>query len=220
MLDAFGGAPVTKPLRDSRLLHDLAGGCYHELTENHRSDEAIFGFLRYLRVDEAEEPPLREALQLARERFPRRGQPDTCLVISHANRMRLNEQHNRRLAPAEAVTLRYEGRAAAGTNAPQTMRVWPGLRLVGAGGKVAKGCFVAVAEAGPESVKLETGERFTHTELLRHTRLCHAITYASCQGLTLRGRVHLCDTSSPHFELRHLYVGASRATSAELLSVL
>ena len=88
--------PVTKPLKDSRLLHDLAGGCYHELTENHRSDEAVFGFLRYLRVDEAEEPPLREALQLARERFPRRGQPDTCLVISHANRMRLNEQHNRK----------------------------------------------------------------------------------------------------------------------------
>ena len=28
VLDAFGGAPVTKPLRDSRLLHDLAGGCY------------------------------------------------------------------------------------------------------------------------------------------------------------------------------------------------
>ena len=61
VLDAFGGAPVTKPLKDSRLLHDLAGGCYHELSENHRSDEAIFGFLRYLRVDEAEEPPLREA---------------------------------------------------------------------------------------------------------------------------------------------------------------
>ena len=42
VLDAFGGAPVTKPLKDSRLLHDLAGGCYHELSENHRSDEAIF----------------------------------------------------------------------------------------------------------------------------------------------------------------------------------
>ncbi|CAE7216787.1 unnamed protein product [Symbiodinium natans] len=178
VLDALGGAPVTKPLKRSRLLHDLAGGFYHELTENHRSDGAIFGFLQYLRVDEAEEPPLHEALQLARERFPRRGQPDTCLVISHANRMRLNEQHNRRMAPEGAVTLRYE-------NSPQTMRVWPGLRLVGAGGKVAKGCFVTVSEASPESVKLETGERFTHAELLRHTRLCHAITYASCQGLTL-----------------------------------
>ena len=77
-----------------------------------------------------------------------------------------------------------------------------------------------MSEANPESVKLETGERFTRAELLRHTRLCHAITYASCQGLTLQGRVHLCDTTSPHFELRHLYVGASRATSAELLSVL
>ena len=62
--------------------------------------------------------------------------PDTCLVISHANRMRLNEQHNLRLAPEGAVTLRYEGGAgAAGTNSPQTMRVWPGLRLVGTGGK-------------------------------------------------------------------------------------
>ena len=48
VLDAFGGAPVTKPLKSSRLLHDLAGGCYHELTENHRSDEAIFSFLQYL----------------------------------------------------------------------------------------------------------------------------------------------------------------------------
>ena len=175
VLDAFGGAPVTNPFKDSRLLHDLAGGCYHELMENRRSDEAVFGFLRYLRVDEAEEPPLREALQLALERFPRRGQPDTCLVISHANRMRLNEQHNRRLAPAEEVTLRYEGRAAAGTNAPQTMRVWPGW----ARGKVSKGCFVTVAEAArPDAVTLEPGERFTHAELLRHTRLCHAITYA------------------------------------------
>ena len=47
-----------------------------------------------------------------------------------------------------------------------------------------------------------------------------AITYASCQGLTLRGRVWLCDTLNPHFSVKHLYVGASRATSAELLSVL
>ncbi|CAE7450514.1 unnamed protein product, partial [Symbiodinium necroappetens] len=57
-------------------------------------------------------------------------------------------------------------------------------------------------------------------ELLRHTRLCHAITYASCQGLTLRGRVWLLDCGTQHFNLRHLYVGASKATSSELLSVL
>ena len=77
-----------------------------------------------------------------------------------------------RLAPAEAVTLRYEGRAAAGTNAPQTMRVWPGLRLVGAGGKVSKGCFVTVAEAGPDARNRRAlharGAPAPHAALPRH----------------------------------------------------
>ena len=103
--DAFGGAPVLRTLKESQLLHDLAGGCVHELTENRRSDERIFRFLHYLRVDEAEQVPLRDAVQVAREQFPMRGLPDTCLV-----------------SPAE-------------TNQPQTMRLWPGLRLVGAGAR-------------------------------------------------------------------------------------
>ena len=90
--DAFGGAPVLRSLKDSQLLHDLAGGCVHELTENQRSDETIFRFLQWLRVDEPEQPPLREAVQAARELFPRRGHPDTCLVISHAHRMAINER--------------------------------------------------------------------------------------------------------------------------------
>ena len=49
--DAFGGAPVLRTLKESQLLHDLAGGWVHELTENRRSDERIFRFLQYLRVD-------------------------------------------------------------------------------------------------------------------------------------------------------------------------
>ena len=36
--DAVGGAPVLRTLKESQLLHDLAGGCVHELTENRRSD--------------------------------------------------------------------------------------------------------------------------------------------------------------------------------------
>ena len=79
---------------------------------------------------------------------------------------------------------------------------------------------VQVAQADVERVALDGGQQFGHAELLRHTRLCHAITYASCQGLTLRGRVRLLDAGTQHFNLRHLYVGASRATSSELLSVL
>ena len=35
-------------------------------------------------------------------------------------------------------------------NSPQSMRVWPGLRLIGAGAKIPKGVFVVVAEVGTE----------------------------------------------------------------------
>ena len=66
---------------------------------------------------------------------------------------------------------------------------------------------------------LDDGQSFSGAELLRYTQLCHAIAYASLLGLTLRGRVWLCDADNPHFSVKHLYVGASRATSAELVSV-
>ena len=77
------------------------------------------------------------------------------------------------------------------TNAPQTTRVWPGLRLIGAGGKVQKGTFLTVEAVEGDVVRLESGQSFAGPELLKHTRLCSAITYASVQGLTLRGRVWL-----------------------------
>ena len=219
VLDSFAGAEVCRELKDSQLLHDLAGGWCHELSERWRFDEGVFSFLQWLRVDEAEQVPLREAVQMARQRFPRRGEPEVCLVISHAKRLQINERENRRRAPEDALLVQYAGPETAGTNAPQTMRVWPGLRLVGAGGKVQKGVFVTVSEVG-ERVALESGQSFEPRELLKHTRLCSAITYASVQGLTLRGRVWLCDVDSPHFTMKHLYMGCSRATSSELLSVL
>ena len=50
----------------------LAGGFLHELTENQRSDQKIFPFLEWLRVGEAEQVELRDAVQGAQE-FPRRG---------------------------------------------------------------------------------------------------------------------------------------------------
>ena len=115
--------------------------------------------------------------------------PDTCLVISHAHRIAINEQEK-------------------GSGA--------GRRCAGAGTKVAKGSFVEVWEVG-ERFLLDDGQSFSGAELLRYTR--HAITYASLLGLTLRGRVWLCDADNPHFSVKHLYVGASRATSAQLVSV-
>ena len=220
VLDSFAGAEVCRELKDSQLLHDLAGGWCHELSERWRFDERIFEFLTWLRVDEPEQVPLPEAVREARRRFPRRGEPDVSLVISHAKRLQINERENRRLAPADALVVQYEARGAVPTNAPQTMRVWPGLRLIGAGGKVQKGTFLTVEAVEGDVVRLESGQSFAGPELQKHTRLSSAITYASVQGLTLRGRVWLYDVESPHFTLKHLYMGCSRATNSELLSVL
>ena len=71
--------------------------------------------------------------------------------------------------------------------------MWPGL--IGAGGKIPKGVFVAVAEVEPDGVRLDNGMRLKNQE---------------------HNRVRL-DLESCHLTLRHLCVGASRATSSELL---
>ena len=96
--------------------------------------------------------------------------PDTCLVISHAHRIAINEQEK-------------------GSGA--------GRRCAGAGTKVAKGSFVEVWEVG-------SGFCWTTARASRE-RSCSA--------------TRLCDADNPHFSVKHLYVGASRATSAELVSV-
>ena len=112
--------------------------------------------------------------------------PDTCLVISHAHRIAINEQEK-----------------ATGA----------GRRCAGAGTRVAKGSFVEVWEVG-ERFLLDDGQSFSGAELLRYTRLCHQLVgaHAAREGLALRRR-------QPAFSVKHLYVSASRATSAELVSV-
>ena len=135
----------------------------------------------------------------------------------------MNAAANRALQPPGAKLLVLEtalpeSQLQSPQNRAQNMLVWPGLRLIGGGGKTPKGVFVAVTEVEPEHVRLDNGLRLKQQELLRATRLSHAVTYASCQGLTLQGRVRL-DLGSVHLSLRHLYVGASRATSSDLLEV-
>ena len=120
IMDNFAGTPVQRELKHCQLLHDLTDGWHHELTENMRSDPGIFDFLTWLRVDEPREQPLAQAVQAARERFPRQGEPDVSLVISHAHRIRINARDNRRLAPPEAVTIEYTGTGPTTTNMPQT----------------------------------------------------------------------------------------------------
>ena len=238
VLDSWAGRPISAPLEHSQLVRNLAGGHRHELTENMRSDPGIFNFVKWLRVGEEACPTLEQAKARLRELYPSKpGWPDTTLVISHSKRMAVNAAANRALAPEASKLLELEVihidlgetqngcyetvpqvphgfcQTATPQNSPQSMRVWPGLRLIGAGGKIPKGVFVAMAEVEPDGVRLDNGMRLKNQELLRAraSRPSHAVTYASCQGLTR------LDLESGHLTLRHLYVGASRATSSELL---
>jgi ATP-dependent exoDNAse (exonuclease V) alpha subunit len=99
------------------------------------------------------------------------------------------------------------------------MYLWPGIQLIGAGHRCLKGMFYEVAAVDDVHVELTNGLKLTHEQALKSLRLSYALTYASCQGLTLKGVVRL-DTQSPNFTLKHLYVGISRATSASLVEVV
>ena len=227
VLDSWAGRPISAPLEHSQLIRDLAGGHRHELTENMRSDPGIFNFVKWLRVGEEACPTLEQAKARLKELYPSKpGWPDTTLVISHSKRMAVNAAANRALAPEASKLLQLETQVihidlgetqngcsqTAPQNSPQSMRVWPGLRLMGAGGKIPKRVFVAVAEVEPDGVRLDNGMRLKNQELLRATRPSHAVTYASCQGELAAGVATTASawTWSPAAS-RHLYVGASRA---------
>ena len=207
MLDSWAGQPISAPLEHSQLALDLAGGHRHELTENMHSDPGVFDFVKWLQVGEPDAPALEEAKARARELFPAKpGWPEMTLVISHARRVAVNAAANRALQPPGAKLLVLETGVEIAL-APESQLQSPQNR--------AQNVFVAVTEVEPEHVRLDNVKQ---QELLRATRLSHAVTYASCQGLTLQGRVRL-DLGSVHLSLRHLYVGASRATSSDLLEV-
>ena len=217
VLDSWAGRPISAPLEHSQLIRDLAGGHRHELTENMRSDPGIFNFVKWLRVGEEACPTLEQAKARLKELFPSKpGWPEPQQVNAAANRALAPE--GSKLLELDVIHMGCDnfiptnGCSQTTQNSPQSMRVWPGLRLIGAGGKIP----VAVAEVEPDGVRLDNGMRLKNQELLRATRPSHAVTYASCQGLTLHNRVRL-DLESCHLTLRRLYVGASRATSSELL---
>ena len=140
------------------------------------------------------------------------------LTISHKIRIKTNDTRNwqERLGK-QAVFLGVPEPSGKG-NQPQSMWVWPGLQLIGAGHRCLKGFFYEVAGVDSESVILTSGLQLTHEQAVKSLRLSYCITYASCQGLTLPGVVRL-DTRSSHFTLKHLYVGLSRATAASLVEV-
>jgi hypothetical protein len=227
----WSGSPVREGmLEQSDMIYDMCGGNRLVLTENMRSDAKLFGFYTSLGSN------LEEALIRARKMFPVTNRPaDYTLTMSHRNRMKINRLRNQQ----EALTgFRWDDATDAWTNTvfirypkstmnerrnkgnqPQDFILWPGLQLMGAGHRCLKGMFYEVASVDEAFVELTCGIKLTHEQALSSLRLRYAMTYASCQGLTLKGVVRL-DTQSPNFTMKHLYVGISRATAANLVEVI
>ena len=80
---------------------------------------------------------------------------------------------------------------------------------------MARGIFVTILAIEEFDIELDNGVRVKYEELHKCLRLSHV---RELSGPTLHSRVQL-ETTGAHFRIKHLYVGASRATSSELLEV-
>ena len=212
--DTWAGSPVVCEVDRSDLLWDLTQGVRWTPTENMRSDPILFEFIERVLSEDGVE------VAAARAQFPLRSGPCRySLAISHSTRMRVNREENLREKPPEAI--KYRAPPTRGDNAPQSMWLWPGQELIGAGGQCKKGIFFAVSAVTPKKLTVVgNGETMTLSaeKAVKSLRLTHCLTYASCQGLSLAG-VRLLQTDSPYFTWKHLYVGASRCTSSTTLQV-
>ena len=152
--DTWVGCPVTAGLERSDLMRELCRSNRVTLTENRRSDPALFEFYTSLRVGTDGERQLAAALHEARLIFPVTDEPAKyTLCISHANRRAVNAAANLREKPERAVLITSPVRS----ETQQDMWLWPGLEVIGAGGKALKGLLYTVATVDVESVQLEGG---------------------------------------------------------------
>jgi hypothetical protein len=218
--DTFCGVQAPSP-QGSDLLRELTGGHRLVMCENKRSDPELFAFVQAVLANTHDLP---ELLAQARRQFPLTGMPARYnLCLSHATRLRVNRMANDRekLGHPEAIHLKTSG-LSCGDNAPQSFWTWVGQEVIGAGGRTKKGIFYVVQSLSEDRIVVEGNGQsltLTHEAAAKTLRLTHALTYASCLGLSLAG-VRLTDTYSPNFTWRHLYVGASRCTGARLLEVV
>ena len=142
---------------------------------------------------------------------------DYTLTMSHEKRIRINHIRNLQEKPKDALFLKAPPPTRSGNQA-QDFWIWPGIQLIGAGSSVKKGLFLRVVKVG-EKILLDNDQELTHEQTVKSLRLCYSLCFASSQGLTLKGLVRLL-TNSPHFTKKHLYVGASRCTSYNLLEII
>jgi hypothetical protein len=195
----------------------MSGGNRCSLTECRRGDRRLFDFYSSLIAGGSRfQLSLRECVEQASSLFQHDGPARWNLVISHRKRVEINRAQNQAEALPGAVLLEVSGRPAKG-NAAQTMLIWPGIQLFGCVAverKVRNGCLYTVEsiDVAAERLSLEAVDgELTFDQAKGWLRLSYAQTYASCQGTEFGGSLRLWDTAHPHFTMRHLFVGLSRA---------
>ena len=127
---------------------------------------------------------------------------------------------NKAEAPDDAVFLQKTG--------DTEMYLYPGLLLIGhlqekKNGVINGGFYRVVTASLTECVVAceATGKtlQLATSFVAQHLRLAFAITQASAQGSTLKGRIRIYSRHA-RFTRRHLFVCLSRATAAELVEVV
>ena len=222
--NTFRGSTVSESaFEDSGLLHTLSGGNKVVLTTCRRSEAVLFDFYSSLIAGGSRfELRVADAVRHARVYFPDTAPARWNLVISHQRRIRINRSYNDREASPEAVTLEVKGKAAHG-NAAQTMKLWPGIQLLGCVSSEKKGmrngCLYTVESVGADAVKLEGLGSFTFEQTTLWLRLSYAQTYASCQGTEFTESLCLWDVAHKSCSMRHLFVGMSRASQGAAVSL-
>jgi hypothetical protein len=220
------GKPIhADALEDSDMLYEMTGGCRCFLDRNMRSDSVIFDFVKSLRRSVGRS--LEDALAEARERFPYTdGVPDTTLCISHATRMKVNESLNELKRPEGAIRVPLPAHGRRFECPPQAFWSWPGQVLVSESKKrpLEMSAFYVVVAVDDRQMVLRSRTDGTVVNLSTGSaalamRLADCLTYAKAQGLTIEGHVRLLDCDHAFFTRRHLYMGVSRVTASELVSV-
>ena len=81
--------------------------------------------------------------------------------------------------------------------------------------------FWTVVGLNPVRLESEAGKviEFDPAKCQGFFRLAHAMVYQVAQGRSLAGSVCLGETGSPCFSAKHLLIGLSRGTAAELVSI-
>lgn len=219
----------------SGLMQELCGGLHITLTQYRRGKDPHL-FATYLSLYGENDVNL----QCIRQRYPSRVDPHEdplVLTVSHSKRMRVNAKQNQRIAPPGALLLEWEGDDPVGTTMmPQSMRVWEGMTLIGCprgSGKqlVVQGVLYTIRHLLKTHAVLEMNEDYRNGRadetvevpidcMCSQLRMTHAMCYYTVQGRTVKERhVLLLDTDHPHFSVRALIVGMSRATHGQYVHI-